>query len=125
MDKFLKLSLDIPIIVEGKRDYNALRKIGFRGEIYCIGKKPLIDVCYKVAKNHRRVFLLFDFDKKGRYLYKKVKRILSELGVVTDDSLREFFKKFDIVEIEQIYFRIKNLIKNDKYFYFRYFRHIP
>ncbi len=114
--RYIELSNEIPILVEGLRDYKALRNIGFRGRIYYIGKKPLVEICYNISKKHKKVFILFDYDEKGRILYKKVKRYLSEFGVIVDERLSELFKKFGIIEIEQIYYRIKNLVKNDKYF---------
>jgi len=63
----------IPIIVEGKRDVNALRKIGFVGDIIILhGGKGLYEFCEDISEKFHRVILLMDWDEKGETLYKNV-----------------------------------------------------
>ncbi len=120
LEEFLRImnrDENIPILVEGYRDLLALRYMGFKSQIYTLNNKPLLEICYEISRKHKKVYILFDFDKRGKFLYRKTKRYLSELGVVVDDTLRDLFKKFGISKIEEIRYRIKNLVKNDKYFY--------
>jgi len=57
-----------PVIVEGKRDSNALRKIGFSGTVLEFHKfGGLVKFADSVSK-YKHIILLFDSDRKGRYL---------------------------------------------------------
>lgn len=63
----------IPIIVEGKKDVYALRKIGMTGKIIALHEgKGLYEFCEDIACTFHRVVLLMDWDSKGKYLHKKV-----------------------------------------------------
>ena len=63
----------IPIIVEGKRDVSALRKIGLVGEIITLhGGRGIYEFCEDIANQFHRVVLLMDWDIKGEHLYKSV-----------------------------------------------------
>ena len=63
----------IPIIVEGKRDVSALRKIGFVGDIIILhGGKGLYEFCEDISEKFHRVILLMDWDEKGETLYKNL-----------------------------------------------------
>ena len=63
----------IPIIVEGKRDVRALRKIGFAGDIIILhGGKGLYEFCEDISEKFHRVILLMDWDEKGEALYKSL-----------------------------------------------------
>jgi len=67
---------DCVVIVEGKRDSNALRKIGFLGivlEFHRFG--GLVKFADSVSK-HKHIILLFDGDRKGRYLTRRVIELL-------------------------------------------------
>jgi 5S rRNA maturation endonuclease (ribonuclease M5) len=60
----------VPIIVEGKRDAGALRKLGFTGEIITLHSgKPIYTFCEEVAEKYDRVMLLMDWDDKGEKLF--------------------------------------------------------
>ncbi len=64
------------VVVEGKRDEHALRKIGFSGKIFQFHSfKGLAKFADKIPKKEKLVLLL-DSDRKGRYL---TKRIISQL----------------------------------------------
>jgi len=67
---------DSVVVVEGKRDSNALRKLGYSGkvlEFYKFG--GMINFADSVAK-YERLIILFDRDKKGRTLTGKTIRLL-------------------------------------------------
>ena len=64
------------VIVEGKRDVVALRKIGFSGEILEFHKfGGMINFADSVAK-YQRLIILFDRDRKGRVLTGKTIQLL-------------------------------------------------
>ena len=63
----------IPIIVEGRRDVRALRKIGLVGEIITLYTgKGLYEFCDDIAERFHRIILLMDWDEKGESLHKNV-----------------------------------------------------
>jgi 5S rRNA maturation endonuclease (ribonuclease M5) len=64
------------VIVEGKRDSAALKKIGFSGKVLEFHKfGGMINFADSVAR-HENLILLFDGDRKGRYLTRKTIRLL-------------------------------------------------
>lgn len=67
---------DSIIVVEGKRDEDALKKLGYDGKICQFHSfKGLIKFADRMPK-YKNLILLLDSDRKGRYL---TKRIISQL----------------------------------------------
>jgi 5S rRNA maturation endonuclease (ribonuclease M5) len=61
----------IPIIVEGKKDVRALKRIGLVGEIIALhGGKGIYEFCEEIAERYDRILLLMDWDDKGEKLFK-------------------------------------------------------
>ncbi len=82
-----ELNITIPIIVEGRLDVIALRKIGFSGEIIHLPKnKTIIDFSYSLTR-YREVILLMDWDRKGKRLTSILERYLLSEGVHVDLKL--------------------------------------
>jgi len=71
------------IVVEGKRDLEALRSIGFHGEAVMLCHNNLKRLVEE-AEAHRKIILLFDLDKEGRSLTKKAALLLQERRVGVD-----------------------------------------
>ncbi len=64
------------VVVEGRRDVRALSMLGFRGEsLMLCNNHSVIDLVEK-AVNYKKVILLFDFDRTGRYLTRKAISLL-------------------------------------------------
>ncbi|PIW32490.1 MAG: topoisomerase [Nitrosopumilales archaeon CG15_BIG_FIL_POST_REV_8_21_14_020_37_12] len=64
------------VVVEGKRDAMALRKVGFDGKILEFHKfGGMINFADNVAK-YERLIILFDRDRKGRVLTGKTVQLL-------------------------------------------------
>jgi 5S rRNA maturation endonuclease (ribonuclease M5) len=62
-----------PVIVEGKRDSQALRRLGLVGEIITLHSgKGLYDFCEDIAERFSRVVILLDWDGKGEDLFRQV-----------------------------------------------------
>ena len=72
----------IPIIVEGKADADALRKLGVKGQIICVkaSLKPLAELL-EVIKIRREAIILTDFDRRGAELANRLKKSLEEMRV--------------------------------------------
>ena len=68
----LNSQVDSVVIVEGKRDSAALKKIGFSGKVLELHKfGGMIKFVDSVAK-YQRLIILLDGDRKGRYLTGKI-----------------------------------------------------
>ena len=68
----LNSQVDSVVIVEGKRDSIALKKIGFSGKVLELHKfGGMIKFVDSVAK-YQRLIILLDGDRKGRYLTGKI-----------------------------------------------------
>lgn len=68
-----------PIIVEGKKDIEALRNLGVEGKIITAktGGKSLLDVISELEKTSvKEIILLFDFDRRGKEWTKHLKQQL-------------------------------------------------
>lgn len=74
-----------PILVEGVRDVRALRELGLAGEIHLYNAgQPLHAVADRLARAHRRLIVLFDWDRTGGHL---VRRLQEHLAAQADLDL--------------------------------------
>ncbi len=72
----------IPILVEGPHDIQALRQMGFEGELLVINTgDSMILLCEKIASLYRELIILTDFDRKGGELLRRLEALLSSQGV--------------------------------------------
>jgi len=64
------------VVVEGKRDSEALKKIGFSGKVVEFHKfGGMINFADSVAR-HESLIILFDGDRKGKYFTRKTIQLL-------------------------------------------------
>ncbi len=64
------------VVVEGKRDSEALKKIGFSGKVVEFHKfGGMINFVDSVAR-HENLIILFDGDRKGKYFTRKTIHLL-------------------------------------------------
>jgi len=80
------------IIVEGKKDHLALKKLGLKNIIE-LNKKPLFQIIEEISNKNKECIILTDLDKKGKQLYGKLNSGLTRLGVKVDNKFREFLQK--------------------------------
>ena len=67
----------VPVIVEGKRDALALKKLGLVGKVIILHSgKGLYEFCEEVAETYPKVIILLDWDDKGERLYGLIVRHL-------------------------------------------------
>jgi 2,5-diamino-6-(ribosylamino)-4(3H)-pyrimidinone 5'-phosphate reductase len=74
----------IPIIVEGKKDDDALRALGVEGKIISAkaGGKGFLDVVSEIEKSGaEEIILLLDFDRRGKELTSKLRRYLEKTRI--------------------------------------------
>ena len=109
MDLVWKLELEsrygTPIIVEGRRDAESLRRLGVGGEIISIksirGLRRLFE-----RREVRRVILLMDLDREGEKVMKLVKKSLEGVVREVDTSYwrrLQAFKNLGFTQIENLH----------------------
>ncbi len=95
---------DSIVVVEGKRDSIALKKLGYTGKVLEFYKfAGMIDFADSVSK-YKRLIILFDRDKKGRTLTGKTIQLLqrrTKIDLSFKRKLREITKG-KIMFIEQL-----------------------
>jgi 5S rRNA maturation endonuclease (ribonuclease M5) len=74
----------IPIVVEGKKDVDALRGLGVQGPILCVktGGRSFTDVLHEIETNGvSEIILLLDFDHRGRQGTARLRQNLERSGI--------------------------------------------
>ena len=112
--KFLNLlnaQKDSAVVVEGKRDSAALVKLGYSGKILEFHRfNGMIKFADSAAK-YRKIILLLDGDRKGRYLTKKI------IGLLEHRTKIDLLFKKKLVSITKGKIRfIEQLVCYESYF---------
>ena len=95
----------IPIIVEGERDAESLRRLGVSGEIITV--RSIRGLRRKFEREDiREVILLLDLDREGEHVLKLVKKSLE--GVVKQVNVNywqrlKIFKRLGFTQIENLH----------------------
>lgn len=78
------------VIVEGPRDVEAMRRIGYGGKIEICSKHSVSDsdLVESLARRIASVIILTDFDEEGRRINRDLKRLLERKGVKVERGLR-------------------------------------
>ncbi len=104
-DDLLFINKSVPVIVEGKRDRIALKRLGLKGRIIQLHRgQNIYEFCEDILKKYEKVILLIDWDKRGEQLYQKVTDLLKghfeEYSIFRETLIRLFGK--EIKEVEEI-----------------------
>lgn len=90
------------VIVEGKKDKQALEQLGITN-IITLSKKPIFQIIEEISRKSKGVVILTDLDKEGKKLFGKLNSGLQYHGVKVDNKFRGFlFKKTKLRQIEGI-----------------------
>ena len=108
LDDFIeKLKHAKLVIVEGKKDKNALESLGVENIFILNG--PLYKNIEEISNKYQEVVILTDLDIEGRKLFSRLNSRLQERGIKVDNSFREFlFKETKLRQIEGIDSYIEN-----------------
>ena len=88
---------EIPIIVEGEKDIEALHKLDINGIIISINTgASLTDFCDKLANKYKEIIILTDWDRRGGYLCHTIRRNL-EGRVKCNIQYRRIFAKNSMI----------------------------
>jgi 5S rRNA maturation endonuclease (ribonuclease M5) len=104
---------EIPILVEGEKDIEALKKLNIKGIIFSLNKgMSLTNFCDLISKKYNKIILLTDWDKKGGQLcYKLKKNLLGRVDCITDYR-KKIAQKTTIKTVEGLPSWIETINKN-------------
>ncbi len=94
------------VLVEGKRDLEALKRLGIKN-VYVIAGKRLTDLP-DLLEGFKEVILLFDLDMHGERINRRVKDILSSQGYILIEEFRERLRHTDILFVEELYEKVRD-----------------
>ncbi len=77
LERLFHINEQVPILVEGRRDVEALRIIGFAGEILTLhGRRGFYEFADDLHARYDSIVLLLDWDEKGEALQTQVGALL-------------------------------------------------
>ena len=95
-----KLLLDLPnlvdtVLVEGPRDTEALRSLGYVGVIEALSRTGVndFDLSDELASKYSHILLLLDFDEEGLNLNTHFTQLLERKDVKVEYGLRKEFSR--------------------------------
>ncbi len=90
------------IIVEGRRDEQALRALGLKGPVVMASRRSALDLAEDTARVFPQIVLLTDWDEKGDEMAKTIERHLRSVGSRPDLEIRSRLKKLVKKEIKDV-----------------------
>ena len=88
---------NIPILVEGDKDIEALYKLNIKGTILSVNKGiSLTNFCDNLAQDYKEIIILTDWDRKGGHLCHKITKNL-EGRVNCNTKFRELFARYTMI----------------------------
>ncbi len=94
-------SISRPVVVEGKKDEAALKKLGVHN-VHQLSQKPLFSFVEEISKTSKGVILLLDNDREGRKLFKRLLQGFSRMGLQVDRRFARAMRKLRISHVEGI-----------------------
>ncbi|WP_448584138.1 toprim domain-containing protein [Thermocrinis sp.] len=109
LDELRFASKTAVVVVEGKRDKEALRKLGIDNVITIAGKR-LTDLG-DILEGKTFVIPLFDLDAHGERIHQKVVAILSSQGYILKSEYRDKLRQCGVIYVEDLYEKVRSLEK--------------
>ena len=77
IQQLIEYNQQVPVVVEGHRDAESLKRLGLTGEILKLHNgKNIHDFCEELARRYPQFILLIDWDERGNDLLTKIGRHL-------------------------------------------------
>jgi 5S rRNA maturation endonuclease (ribonuclease M5) len=90
------------IIVEGRRDEKALRRLGASGPVILASRRPALDLAEEAGGSYQEIIVLTDWDGKGDEMAKLLEKFLRHTPAVADLEIRSRLKKLVKKEIKDV-----------------------
>lgn len=91
------------IIVEGKKDRDALNELGISDQISLASYPPLLNFAEDISRKTNQAIILTDWDRQGKKMAKKISEYLQASNTKPNNLIRNKIKKFvqkDIKDVE-------------------------
>ena len=106
LEELEDLSETVPIVVEGLRDVNALKRLGITKNVLPLNQgKTIFSFCEGISKRARKAIVLTDWDRRGGQLARMLRDALEANGVRVNDSVRMqlvILSKKEIKDVESL-----------------------
>ncbi len=99
--KLREVSETYPVLVEGRRDAQALKRFGVRNVITLSGKR-FADVADLLEERAEGVVLLCDLDPQGERISARIGQLLRSQGFLVFEEFREYLREKGIIHIEDL-----------------------
>ncbi|MDQ1261473.1 MAG: hypothetical protein QG575_654 [Euryarchaeota archaeon] len=90
------------VIVEGRRDLQALRALGLPGPVIMASRRSALDLAEDAARCYAQIILLTDWDDKGDEMCRTIEFHLRSVGSRPDNEIRSRLKKLVKKEIKDV-----------------------
>lgn len=90
------------LIVEGKRDVQALNRLGVKGHFEIATQRSLSNFCENISRMNEKVVILTDWDRRGNLLMLKMTKHFHSFGVNPNTLLRERLLSIAQKEIKDV-----------------------
>jgi len=108
LEELKALSAEFPILVEGKRDEEALRSLGVDGKFHWVSPAPFHEFCDEMRMHYKEVIVFTDMDKAGVRLAKRLGTALTQRGVKVHEKLRPILLgKLETHQVEDLAKRLE------------------
>lgn len=94
------------VLVEGRRDREALERLGVTGEIVMTSQQSLLNLSERLARSKKDIIILTDWDERGEEVALQIRRFMEADGARPDDSIRYFLRdllKKEIKDVESLH----------------------
>ena len=94
LERIREVNRQVPVLVEGRNDIRALRKLGLPGSVFHLhkGGVSIYERCKWISARYPQVILLLDADPRGHRLRRMVIRFLESDWETYDDLRAELFQ---------------------------------
>ncbi len=90
------------IVVEGKKDRDALNELGISDQISLVSYQPLLDFAEDISRKTNQAIILTDWDSQGKKLAKKISGYLQASNTKPNNLIRNKIKKLVRNEIKDV-----------------------
>ncbi|MFQ5816123.1 MAG: toprim domain-containing protein [Candidatus Hydrothermarchaeaceae archaeon] len=88
IEELKEAASNTPIIVEGKRDEEALRNLGVEAEFHWASSAPFHEFCDEMTKRYKEIIIFTDMDRAGKRLAKRLGTALRQRGIKVHEKYR-------------------------------------
>ncbi|MDY6774734.1 MAG: toprim domain-containing protein [Halobacteria archaeon] len=122
LDDISAESDDTVIVVEGRKDEEALRDLGVDGEYVRVSAngRSLSETAVRISTSYSSAVLLTDWDEHGNMLHSKLKRLLESYGVDPKTKYRGRLRSLsakEVYDVESLSTHRTNLRRDASYEY--------